>query len=70
MKWEPMKSTKAVVKMMEPQKGEEAIAPLIGELLGRLGEDPKRDGLLRTPERVDKALRFLTSGYQMKIEAN
>ena len=33
-----------------------------------MGEDPKRDGLLRTPERVDKALRFLTSGYQMKIE--
>src|SRR5207248_5339686 len=30
--------------------------------------DPKRDGLLRTPERVDKALRFRTSGYEMKIE--
>ena len=54
--------------MMEPSKGEDSIAPLIEELLGRLGEDPKRDGLLRTPERVDKAMRFLTSGYQMKIE--
>jgi GTP cyclohydrolase I len=63
-----MKSTKAIVKMMEPLQGEESIAPLIEELLGRLGEDPKRDGLVRTPERVDKALRFLTSGYQMKIE--
>jgi GTP cyclohydrolase I len=63
-----MKSNKAVVKMMEPSKGEESIAPLIEALLGRLGEDPNRDGLLRTPERVDKALRFLTSGYQMKIE--
>jgi len=63
-----MKSTKAVVKMMEAQKGDESIAPLIEEVLGRLGEDPKRDGLVRTPERVDKALRFLTSGYQMKIE--
>ena len=62
-----MKSTKAVVKMMEAQKGDESIAPLIEEVLGRLGEDPKRDGLVRTPERVDKALRFLTSGYQMKI---
>jgi GTP cyclohydrolase I len=68
LKWEPMKSTKAVVKMMEAQKGDESIAPLIEEVLGRLGEDPKRDGLVRTPERVDKALRFLTSGYQMKIE--
>jgi GTP cyclohydrolase I len=53
---------------MEAQKGDESIAPLIEEVLGRLGEDPKRDGLVRTPERVDKALRFLTSGYQMKIE--
>ena len=63
-----MKSNKAIVKMMEPPEGEESIAPLIEELLGRLGEDPKRDGLVRTPERVDKAMRFLTSGYQMKIE--
>ena len=63
-----MKSTKAVVKMMEPLMGDESIAPLIEEVLGRLGEDPKRDGLVRTPERVDKALRFLTSGYQMNIE--
>ena len=62
-----MKSNKAVVKMMEPRTGE-SVAPLIGEMLGRLGEDPKRDGLARTPERVDKALRFLTSGYQMKVE--
>ena len=68
MKWEPMKSTKAVVKMMDPLNGDESIAPLIEEVLGRLGEDPKRDGLVRTPERVEKALRFLTSGYQMNIE--
>jgi GTP cyclohydrolase I len=63
-----MKSTKAVVKMMDPLNGDESIAPLIEEVLGRLGEDPKRDGLVRTPERVEKALRFLTSGYQMNIE--
>ena len=63
-----MKSNKAVVKMMNPPTGEESIAPLVEEMLGRLGEDPKRDGLVRTPLRVDKALRFLTSGYQMKIE--
>src|SRR5450756_1462155 len=62
-----MKSNKAVVKMMNPPAGNESIAPLIEALLGRLGEDPKRDGLVRTPLRVDKAMRFLTSGYQMKI---
>jgi GTP cyclohydrolase IA len=37
---------------------------LIRELLLQLGEDPDRDGLKGTPERVSKALRFLTSGYQ------
>jgi len=62
-----MKSNKAVVKMMSPKAEERAIAPLILELLGRLGEDPGRDGLRRTPERVDKALKFLTSGYRMDI---
>lgn len=61
-----MKSNKAVVKQM-PKGSEEDIAPLVHEILGRLGEDPERDGLLRTPHRVDKALRFLTSGYQMDV---
>jgi GTP cyclohydrolase I len=37
---------------------------LIRELLLKLGEDPDRDGLQGTPERVSKALSFLTSGYQ------
>ncbi len=63
-----MKSNKAVVKMMKPQGQDATIAPLITEMLAQLGEDPKRDGLVRTPQRVDKAMRFLTSGYQMNIE--
>jgi GTP cyclohydrolase I len=40
-----------------------AIAAHMREVIRELGEDPKRDGLLRTPERVEKALRYLTSGY-------
>jgi GTP cyclohydrolase IA len=36
----------------------------VRELLLSLGEDPDREGLLRTPERMYKALRFLTKGYQ------
>jgi GTP cyclohydrolase I len=39
------------------------------ELLTRLGEDPNRDGLVRTPERMEKALKFLTRGYTMDINA-
>jgi GTP cyclohydrolase IA len=62
-----MKSSKAIVKVMPPKSGERNIAPLIKELLTYVGEDPTRDGLQRTPERVEKAMRFLTSGYCTNI---
>ena len=39
-------------------------ADLYRELLVRIGEDPTRDGLLRTPERVEKSMTFLTQGYR------
>jgi GTP cyclohydrolase I len=42
---------------------------LIRQLLAELGEDPTREGLLRTPVRVEKALKFLTSGYDADIDA-
>src|SRR2546429_3258623 len=41
---------------------------LIRKLLSDLGEDPSREGLLNTPRRVEKALRFLTSGYDADVE--
>ena len=41
---------------------------LIRRLLAELGEDPDREGLLGTPKRVEKALRFLTSGYSANID--
>ena len=62
-----MKSNKAIVKVMHPKPEEPGLAPLIKEVLERLGEDPRRDGLLQTPERVEKALRFLTSGYRIDV---
>jgi GTP cyclohydrolase I len=51
-----------------PNGKDQDIAPLVEEMLERIGEDPKRDGLVRTPHRVDRAMRFLTSGYQMNVE--
>ena len=42
---------------------------LIRQLLGELGENPDREGLVRTPLRVEKALKFLTSGYAADIDA-
>ena len=42
---------------------------LVHEMIVRLGEDPDREGLLATPERVHKAMKFLTKGYQEDPEA-
>jgi GTP cyclohydrolase IA len=42
---------------------------LITQLLREVGEDPAREGLLATPARVEKALRFLTSGYAADVDA-
>jgi GTP cyclohydrolase I len=41
---------------------------LVHEMLEQLGEDPKREGLQNTPQRVEKSLKFLTRGYQMRVE--
>src|SRR5258706_2353431 len=41
---------------------------LIRKLLADLGEDPNREGLVDTPKRVEKAYKFLTSGYQADID--
>ena len=42
---------------------------LVKEMLVRLGEDPEREGLLRTPDRVHRAFEFLTRGYNEDPEA-
>lgn len=48
--------------------GQGRIADLIRKMLVELGEDPNREGLRRTPERYEKAIRFLTSGYRQDPE--
>ncbi len=40
----------------------------VREILKAIGEDPEREGLLRTPERVSESLKFLTSGYREDID--
>jgi GTP cyclohydrolase IA len=44
-----------------------SLSELVDQVLLRIGEDPTRDGLLKTPERVDKSLRWLTRGYQLSV---
>jgi GTP cyclohydrolase I len=44
------------------------IAELVRAMIVQLGEDPGREGLRRTPERFEKALRYLTSGYRQDPE--
>ena len=46
----------------------EPFADKVREIIAALGEDNGREGLLKTPERVEKSLRFLTQGYWMTVE--
>jgi GTP cyclohydrolase I len=60
-----MRNTGEAVKKLDEQSALTAVTTqdLLRELLVRLGEDPDREGLVRTPERMQKALEHLTKGY-------
>jgi GTP cyclohydrolase I len=60
-----MPSTSAIIET--PLLDSVSTQDLYRELLIRIGEDPTRDGLLRTPERMEKSMKFLTRGYTMNI---
>ena len=47
---------------------DERVRDAVSVLLAEMGEDPAREGLARTPARVSKALRFLTSGYRQDVD--
>ena len=55
------------VVAMPAKVEDETISSLMKKVLAKIGEDPGREGLIRTPDRAEKALRFLTSGYEVDI---
>ena len=46
----------------------ETVASLMRKIIALVGEDPEREGLKKTPERYEKALKFLTSGYHQNVD--
>ena len=56
---------KAIVKIISPRNG--GIASRMKDVLEMLGEDASREGLASTPERFEKAIRYLTSGYHTSV---
>jgi GTP cyclohydrolase I len=66
VKSSPAKKNAPVIEMKSAApRG--VIAARMKEVIRELGEDPERDGLLNTPDRVEKALKYLTSGYSADI---
>jgi GTP cyclohydrolase I len=61
-----LKKSSAVIKVMTPSGP--SVADRMKEILGMLGEDPSREGLAHTPERYEKAMRYLMRGYEESLE--
>jgi GTP cyclohydrolase I len=57
-----------IKKLVNKDASAERLAAAVFSLVTDLGEDPAREGLVRTPARVAKALQFLTSGYEQDID--
>ena len=62
------KPTEILLHDANVQVPRENIADLVRRMIALIGEDPNREGLRKTPERFEKALRFLTSGYNQNVE--
>ncbi len=62
------RSGRSRVSPKEAVPAEDPIESLVTRLLLQLGETPERNGLLKTPQRVAKAMRFMTQGYRQDID--
>jgi GTP cyclohydrolase I len=64
--------TKPTEEILLNEKNEgakpESVASLVRKMIALIGEDPEREGLKKTPERYEKALKFLTSGYHQNVD--
>ena len=63
-----MRKSKATVKVMTPRPRGVPVAAQLEKIIRQLGEDPAREGLLKTPKRAAGAFDFLTSGYRMSLD--
>src|SRR6202140_3368339 len=62
------KPTEEIILHEEKELDARRIACHVREIIKLLGEDPEREGLKKTPERYEKALKFLTSGYHQNVD--
>ena len=62
------KPTEIILHDEKPVDSKETIADLMRRVIALVGEDPNREGLRKTPERFEKALKFLTSGYNQSVD--
>lgn len=63
------KPTEIMLHETRLEAPQESIANLVRRMLAVLGEDPNREGLRKTPERFERALKFLTSGYHQSLDS-
>ena len=62
------KPTEIFLNEQKIEAPKESIADLMRKVIALIGEDPDREGLRKTPERFEKALKFLTSGYHQNLD--
>ncbi len=63
------KPTEIMLHENKVELPQESVADLVRKMIALVGEDPNREGLRKTPERFEKALKFLTSGYHQNLDS-